>query len=133
MLTGKFSSSYRKPGGRLMYIYFVNGTAKEIEAFKSAQGTNLRTDDKGNILFFVSATLPNGGMRLLKPTINITISGGENPRAVLDESNQQFAFMAKVEDHLALATAQEMAKLLVNPIQSTVPAVAQPAPQQTTP
>ena len=48
--------SYRKAGtGNVVFVYTVSGSADQIEAFKKAQGTNLKLDEKsGAPLWFTT-------------------------------------------------------------------------------
>lgn len=51
----KFERNYRKQEtGNLVFVYKVQGTQSEIESYKLSQGTNLRSDDDGNPLWFTS-------------------------------------------------------------------------------
>jgi hypothetical protein len=42
----KLLRSYRKEGGKLVFVYGVSGATKDVEAYVKAQGTNLRRDEK---------------------------------------------------------------------------------------
>jgi hypothetical protein len=56
MLTAKLNGSYRKAvTGTKVFRYVVSGTEKDLEAYKSAQADNLRTDEEtGKPIWFTS-------------------------------------------------------------------------------
>lgn len=116
-LQGKFNSMYYK-NGRPVYVYNVTGTKKELEQYQAVQGINYKTDPVTNLPLFWLPGMVNGVMRLVAPTIDISITGGDNPRAVYDDSKQRFNLMNKVNENLAVEIAKVMAQQWVNPAQA---------------
>ena len=51
----RFERSYRKSGtGNTVFVYKVQGSTKELKAYTTSQGSNVRTDDDGNPLLFTT-------------------------------------------------------------------------------
>ena len=76
MLTAKLDGSYRKAiTGTKVFRFVVSGSESEIEAYKSAQEDNFRTDEDGKPLFFST--------RYLSDNIKLIIT--ENNNVVVDK------------------------------------------------
>lgn len=58
----KLARSYRSKNGNTTFVYNVDGTAKQVEEFKTAQGDFYREDDKtGKPLWFTTRCIGNSG------------------------------------------------------------------------
>lgn len=58
----KLARSYRSKNGNTTFVYNVDGTTKEVEEFKTAQGDFYREDDKtGKPLWFTTRCIGNSG------------------------------------------------------------------------
>lgn len=126
MLQATLSNSYRNKKGHKVYTYKVSGSPKEIAAYKAAQGDNLREDELGNPLFFLTENDPDGNKRLIDPQIDLTIT--TNNRVVVDDIRAEQALMKKVREHEAVEIAKARAQRWVTPQQARTIAVA-PATQ----
>lgn len=58
----RLARSYRSKNGNTTFVYNVDGTPKQIEEFKTAQGDFYREDDKtGKPLWFTTRCIGNSG------------------------------------------------------------------------
>ena len=58
----KLARSYRSKNGNTTFVYNVDGTPKQVEEFKTAQGDFYREDDKtGKPLWFTTRCIGNSG------------------------------------------------------------------------
>ncbi len=126
-LTGSYLNSYRKAGtGNKIHRFAVKGSAKELDQFKEVQGEFFR-EQEGTPIFFVNANNPDGTIRLIKSTINLTITGGDRPRVVIDDGKDEIRMMQEAQALLPTALATEMAKMYTTPKTRTAAPVAAPS------
>lgn len=57
----KLSRSYRSQKGNTVFVYTVEGTTTQIEAYKAAQGDNYRETEDGVSLWFTTRCIGNNG------------------------------------------------------------------------
>jgi hypothetical protein len=57
----KLSRSYRSQKGNTVFVYTVEGTQTQIEAYKAAQGDNYRETEDGVSLWFTTRCIGNNG------------------------------------------------------------------------
>lgn len=101
-MKAKLSNYYRKPGGIMVFLYVVLGTAAELAAYKEAQGSNYRENEAHEPLFFSTRPLSTNRSELVPLTIT------SNNRIVADDLNKVLSQEAKLDDYIL----QERAKLL---------------------
>lgn len=95
MLTAKLDGSYRKAiTGTKVFRFVVSGSESEIEAYKSAQEDNFRTDEDGKPLFFST--------RYLSDNIKLIIT--ENNNVVVDDT--EYSKLASLVDQFGAETAR---------------------------
>ena len=111
MLKGSLRNSYRNANGRKMYVFNVSGSAKELEQYKEVQGNNYREDKDTQVpLFFLSATDPNGNVNPnIDKSILLTITGGDNPRVVVDSTQTEVDALRKAKELVPQELAKQMA------------------------
>lgn len=62
----KLIRSYKSKNGNTVFVYSVNGTEKQIEAYKVAQGDNYRADtETGAHLWFTTRCVGNAGTLII--------------------------------------------------------------------
>jgi hypothetical protein len=95
-LTAKFQRKYRKPvSGTTVFVYNVNGSEKELEDYKSAEGDNFRLDEKtGKPVWFTT--------RFIDDNISLVIT--ENGRVVADDS--EMSKLQSIVDQFGLDVAK---------------------------
>lgn len=64
----KLTRSYRSKNGNTVFVYSVSGSTEQLEAFKKAQGSNYREDDKGVPLFFTVRCVGQTGSLIITST-----------------------------------------------------------------
>lgn len=127
-MKAKFLRNYRKAStGNMVYVYRVTGSAKDIEAFKKAQGENLVVDEKtGDILWFTT--------RYSGDTVDLIIT--QNGKVIADTSEFDKA-SSLCEQYQGTALGDQLArvfaeKLLSNNKSANAP-VEQPAKSEEQP
>lgn len=136
-----YFNQYISKKGTLTYTYKVNGTAIEIEQYKSIQETNTNRaagtwpEDAGAPLFFLAVpTLTRNG-EVPQPQYNL-IFNRDNTRVIRDNSAQQMQSWTRIEDKKENYKAELMAKLELGLIERpaargavfVTPTVAAPIP-----
>ena len=64
----KLIRSYKSKNGNTVFVYAVSGSTEQLDAFKKAQGTNYREDDKGVPLFFTVRCVGDSGTLIITST-----------------------------------------------------------------
>lgn len=98
-----------KRSKQMVFVYTVTGSNSEIEQLKAAQGENMRLDDQGNPLFFVTEFDANGMRRKIKKSLDLQITTNNN--VVINDLKDRVAYDELVDQHQALEEAKERAKL----------------------
>ena len=129
-LKATLQGNYISKAGMPMFVYTVVGKADEIQAYKDAQGANLRTNvETGEILWFRAGRDAQGVRRLPKKSVELLIT--TNNRVVENTLDDELRLAAKVEDNLAVeiakAQAQQYAVPQARTVAATAPKAAQPA------
>lgn len=89
MIKGTFKTQYRKQGGKLVFVYAINGTEAELADYKAVKGAFHRVDEKTKeVLFF--------GQRF----------AGNNIEIIKTKDGKDFAIDSTRVDQLASLTAQ---------------------------
>ena len=116
-LSAKLQRNYRNKKGTLVFVYEVSGNEASIEAYKAAQGDNLREDeDTGAPLWFTSRC------------------AGNRADLIITSKNQVIADMSQLEAAASLAAqfggdfGQELAKAQVAQVLGTTTQAAATAP-----
>jgi hypothetical protein len=63
--------TYRSKNGNPTFVYQVEGTKEQLEAFKKSQGDYYRTDDDGNPLFFTTRYIGEEGKLIITSNGNV--------------------------------------------------------------
>ena len=112
-----FNGMYRKKGtGNLVFTYLVNGTAEEIETYKTIQETKSNRaagtwpEANGKPLYYVNPDLilQRGGQP--QPAYNL-IFNNDKTNVILDESQQMLAHFQAVHSASVNAEAQLAAEI----------------------
>jgi hypothetical protein len=61
----KLSRSYRSQKGNTVFVYTVEGTPAQIDAYKAAQGDNYRETEDGTSLWFTTRCIGNNGTLII--------------------------------------------------------------------
>ena len=61
----KLSRSYRSQKGNTVFVYTVEGTPAQIDAYKAAQGDNYRETEDGVSLWFTTRCIGNNGTLII--------------------------------------------------------------------
>lgn len=114
----RFERSYRKSGtGNTVFVYKVQGSTKELKAYTTSQGSNVRTDDDGNPLLFTTNYAGKVG------DLIITSAG----KAIVDMSafEQMSSLVSQFDGKFADAIAkQAVAQLLGSEASAPEPSAA---------
>lgn len=126
-LKAKLDSQYRhKDSKNLVYVYQVDGTQAEKDAYRAAKGSrNVDDSETGNPLFFLGEFDANGMSRLIEPNISLIIT--RNNVVVIDDKAAKAAYQAQVKNLMAEKEAAVRATANVfrpQPIGATVRQVA---------
>ena len=63
--------SYRSKNGNATFVYKVNGTSAELDAFKNAQGDYYREDTDGSPLWFTTRCIGKQGSLIITTNGNV--------------------------------------------------------------
>jgi len=61
----KLTRSYKSKNGNTVFVYSVNGTPSQVEAYKDAQGDNYRESEDGLPLWFTTRCIGNAGSLII--------------------------------------------------------------------
>jgi hypothetical protein len=102
----KFKSSYKKEGGKTIFVYRVTGSPENIARYKELQGGNLVEETPGKPLYFTQFALGAEGQLILGET-----------RIIPDRSHLDMAqsLAAQYGGNLGETIAQQMLKGLITP------------------
>ena len=105
--------SYRSKNGNPTFVYKVSANAKDLKAFKKAQGDFYREDEDGNPLWFTTRCIGNQG------TLIITTNGNIVPDMSAFDQAASLASQYGGDFGQQLATMSAQAILGVNATPST--------------
>lgn len=116
-LNAKFERKYRSQKGSNVFVYGVSGTADALEAYKTAQGANYRTNENGKPIFFSNKSFGLEGQLLITNNGNVIFD--DTQLAMTADMIERFSSSSPL---VAQAMADALAKQLLG---------SQPAPQPT--
>ena len=137
MLQAKFSNrTYRKNDDKgKRFIFYVSGTPEELEQYKAAQGANLRVDDAGHIMYFVTEFLVIPGQPKRRQIIQKTYKLGikfDGSGVFVDDNDQTMKLNELLADQNELAKVIRM-KMAEEYLNGSSAAASEPAAKKEKP
>jgi hypothetical protein len=126
-LTGKFERNYRSKKGNIVFVYSVEGTEKDMQAYEESVGENIRHDEvSGKPLYFTTRYAGDRISLLITSNGNVVVDTSEFDKAASLASQ----FGGNLGQSLADAAAAKLLGNLGSSVQVTAkaeqPAVEQP-------